>query len=46
MIFEYIYDALLYMVSFGALTPLVSSLVMISIWVPIAALRAPLAWLQ
>jgi hypothetical protein len=46
MIFEHIYNALLYAISFGALIVLVFSLVLILIWVPRAALRALLALLR
>ena len=46
MIFEYIYDALLYVVSFGALIVLAFSLVLILVWVTRAVLRTLLAWLR
>jgi hypothetical protein len=46
MIFEYIYDALLYMSSFGAVIVLVFSLVMILVWLSGAALRVLLVLLR
>jgi hypothetical protein len=46
MIFEYIYDSLLYVVSFGAVIVLVFSLVMILVWLSSAALRVLLALLR